>query len=108
MSKKLPWFSFYPKDWLADPVSGLSLAAQGLWLRMMILAHDSERYGYLVLNGSPIPPAVIARRCGCESLEQYETLLAELDSVGVPERTPNGIIYSRRMIRDEKKRQLER
>lgn len=75
---------------------------------MMILAHDSARYGYLELNGSPIPPAVIARRCGCESLEQYETLLYELDSVAVPSRTPEGVIYSRRMVRDAKQRQIAR
>ncbi len=103
---KLPAFQFYPGDWLRDNVSGCSLAAQGLWLRMMLLMHDSERYGYLSINGLPIPQDHIFRRCGCDSLEQYMTLFAELDNAGVPSRTDTGVIYSRRMVRDERKRHL--
>lgn len=99
MAAKLPAIQFYPGDWLRDPVSGCSLAAQGLWLRMMFLGHDSDRYGYLGLDGAPIPPGSIARRCGC-TLEQYTSLLAELDEAGVPSRTPEGVIFSRRMVRD--------
>ncbi len=101
---KLTAIMFYPGDWLRDDVSGCSLSAQGLWLRMMILMHDSERYGHLCLNGSPIPPESISRRCGCDSLAQYETLLAELESARVPSRTNNGILFSRRMVKDDKKR----
>jgi hypothetical protein len=100
---KLPSIQFYPGDWLRDPVSTCSLAAQGLWLRMLLVAHDSAPYGYLVHKGAPIPPEQIARRCGC-TLAEYTTLLAELDGVGVPERTPTGVIFSRRMVRDAKKR----
>jgi hypothetical protein len=100
---KLPAFQFYPGDWLRDGVSGCSLAAQGLWLRLMLLMHDSERYGYLCNNGSPIPSAQLARRCGC-TLAEFEELIAELDSAGVPSRTKDGIIYSRRMSRDAEAR----
>ena len=96
---------FYPGDWLRDQVSGCSLAAQGLWLRMMILAHDSDRYGYLSMNGKAIPEESIALRCGC-SLPTYLTLLTELDDARVPSRTPEGIIFSRRMVRDAKTRTL--
>lgn len=101
---KLPSITFYPGDWLRDNVSGCSLAAQGLWLRMMMVMHDSAPYGYLAVNGSPIPSALVAAKTGCQSLGQYETLLAELDCAGVPSRTPKGIIYSRRMVRDAKQR----
>lgn len=103
---KLPYFPFYPGDWLRDPISGCTLAAQGLWLRMMIVMHDSERYGYLNQNGSPIPPESIARRCGC-TLEQYEVLLAELERAQILSRTDSGIIYSRRMVRDAAERDKE-
>jgi hypothetical protein len=75
---------------------------------MMILMHDSAPYGYLALKGSPIDPAVIARRTGCDSLAQYETLLAELDYAGVPSRTSSGILYSRRMVRDARRRAEDR
>lgn len=104
MAGKLPYIQFFPGDWLRDNVAGCTLGAQGLWLRMIILAHDSDRYGYLSQNGSPIPPGSIARRCGCTP-EQYETLLAELLAAGVPSRTPEGFIYSRRMVTDHKSRE---
>lgn len=103
--EKIPYIKFFPGDWLRDNVSGCSLAAQGLWLRMMILMHDSERYGYLTMNGLPIPPGFIARKCGCDTLEQYNTLLDELDNAGIPSRTPEGAIYSRRMVKDARERQ---
>lgn len=102
--QKLPYIQFFPSDWLRDQVSGCSLAAQALWMRLMFIMHDSAHYGYLELNGSPIPSVVLARRTGCDTLEQYDALLCELDSVGVPSRTSNGIIFSRRMVRDEKNR----
>jgi hypothetical protein len=101
---KLPAIHLYPGDWLRDAVAGCSLAAQGLWLRMMFLMHDSERYGYLVVNGSPMSSESIARRCGCTPAE-YETLLTELDAAGVPSRTKDNLIFSRRMVRDADERQ---
>ena len=104
-SDRLPSIQFYPGDWLRDQVSGCSLAAQGLWLRMMFIAHDSELYGYLRIDDKPIPAEIIARKCGA-SLAEYLALLAELDAMHVPERTPNGIIFSRRMVRDAQRRKL--
>lgn len=100
-----PFFPIYPGDELRGPVAGCSLAAQGLWLRMRFIMHDSERRGYLHQNGSAIPPESVARRCGCTP-EQYETLLAELDQAGVPSRTTDGVIYDPAMVAEERKRSL--
>jgi hypothetical protein len=100
---KLPSFQFYPGDWLRDSVSGCSLAAQGLWLRMMIIMHDSPEYGYLSDNGEPMKPEVVARRCGCNP-EEYEKLLGELLLVNVPRMSKMHIIYSKRMVEDEIRR----
>lgn len=101
---KLPALQFYVGDYLRDPIAGCSLAAQGLWLRMLIVMHDSERYGYFCVNGAPIPDETAARRTGCSSVTEYYTFLTELDSAGIPSRTSDGIIYSRRMVSDAKKR----
>jgi hypothetical protein len=103
MPSKAPSFQYYPKDWRADPVFTCSLAARGLWREMLDMMHAQEQYGYLAINGSPIPPEGIARYCGC-SLAEYDSLLDELSRAGVPSRTSDGIIYSRRMVRDEKQR----
>lgn len=94
-----PYFAFYPGDWLRDPVSGTSLAAQGLWLRMLLLAHDCTPRGVLQVNGTVMTDAMIARKCGCD-VGEFQSLIAELDAVGVVSRTRSGALYSRRMVRD--------
>ena len=105
MSKRsLPWLQFYPSDWLSDSVAGCCLAAQGLWFRMLFVAHNSQRYGYLEADAKAIPDEQLARRCGCVSVDEYRSLLAELFAAGVPSRTPEGTIYSRRMVRDQSER----
>jgi hypothetical protein len=101
---RAPAFQFYPGDWLRDPVAGCTLAAQGLWLRMMFLMHDSERYGYLVVNGLPMSAESIARRCGCTPTE-YAALFTELSDAGIPSLTKDNVIFSRRMVRDAEDRQ---
>jgi hypothetical protein len=71
---------------------------------MLLVAHNSQHYGYLEIDGNPIPEELLLRRCGCSSVEEYRNLLAELFSAGVPSRTNNGVIFSRRMARDQEER----
>ena len=71
---------------------------------MICVMHTSQPYGQLEINGRPIPDELMFRRCGCVSVEEYRSLLAELFSAGVPSRTPEGVIYSRRMVRDQQER----
>jgi hypothetical protein len=102
-----PYFPFYPGDWLRNDVSGCSLEAQGLWLRMMIVMHDAQVYGQLILNNEPMPMSFLAKKCGI-SPRKLGVLLAELDQAGVINRKENGVIYSGRMERDERERQQNR
>jgi hypothetical protein len=97
-----PAFQFYPADWLTDlGLRKCSIAARGLWVDMLCLAHKSERYGHLVVAGAPMSdPEVVAAVAGA-SLE----LLAELEGARVFSRDPGGAIYSRRMVRDERVRE---
>ena len=89
---KLPSFQFYPGDWMKDPaLRSVSLEARGLWIDMLCLLFESGRRGYLQhMTGS--------------SSGQVSRLLQELEDSGVFSRTEHGMIYSRRMIRDERKR----
>ena len=100
MGNKRPSLQFYPGDWLRDNVAGCSIEAQGLWLRMLMVMHDSEAYGYLSIAGKGMTSDTIARRCGCFP-DQYETLLCELLENGVPSVTEDGVIYSRRLVKEE-------
>jgi hypothetical protein len=66
---------------------------------MLFVAHNSEHYGYLEMDGRPIPDELLFRRCGCASVEEHRNLLAELAAAGVPGHTSEGVTYSRRMVR---------
>lgn len=101
-----PSFQFYPADWRKDPaLAACSLAARGLWMEMLCIAHESERYGYLSINGKPMTPAQLARIVG-ETPALVNKLLREIEDAGVLSRTADGIIFSRRMIRDEELRNI--
>ena len=103
---KRPSFQFYPADWRKDPsLSVCSLAARGLWIDMLCIAHESDDYGTLTINGRPMTAQQIARSVG-ESADTVADLLAELESAGVLSRRDDGAIFCRRMIRDERLRQI--
>lgn len=104
---KLPSFQFYPGDWMKDPaLRAVSIGARGLWIDMLCLMFESDRRGYLAhKNGNLVSPIQLARMTGCTA-EEVATYLKELEDSGVFSSTEHGIIYSRRMIRDERKRQL--
>lgn len=104
---KLPSFQFYPGDWFKDPaLRAVSLAARGLWIDMLCLMHESPRRGYLQhASGKPVTRQQLARMTGC-SMEELAQLLEELADAGVYSTTEEGIIFSRRMVRDEEFRQI--
>ena len=96
-----PAFQFYPADWRKDPaLSACSLAARGLWIELVCIAHEADRYGHLSINDKPMTNQQIARMVG-ESPATVGKLVAELESAGVFSRAEDGSIYSRRMVADE-------
>lgn len=103
---KRPAFQFYPADWRKDPaLSACSLSARGLWIELMCIAHEASAYGVLSINGKPMAPAQIARMVG-ESPAAVVKLIAELEDAGVFSRDAQGCIYSRRMVKDERVRNV--
>lgn len=103
MSAERPWMKFYPQDWRADErLRNCTLAARGLWLELIALMHRSERYGYLLINGKVPTDRALAIQCGA-SIDEVSSGIAELEAEGVFSREADGIIFSRRMTRDEEK-----
>jgi hypothetical protein len=112
---KRPSFQFYPGDWFHDAsLRACSLAARGLWADMLCIMHQGTPYGHLTLPATgedgrkdvlrPILPHILARMVGT-STEDVQRLLEELESAGVFSRSEDGIIYSRRMVKDERLRE---
>jgi hypothetical protein len=98
------WTKFYWSHWASDPALRLcSLAAQGLWMRMLCVAAEAQPRGYVTVNGVPLDSNDIARIAG-ETKATVDDLLSELEKKGVFSRDQRGCIYSRRMVRDMESR----
>lgn len=98
-----PWMKFYPQDWRADErLRMCSLASRGLWMEMLAVMHRSENYGQLSVNSQSPTDTQLAVLVGAPS-DEITNLISELETAGVFSRTRKGVIYSRRMIRDDKK-----
>lgn len=121
----MSWTKFSWGDWAEDmALRTCSLAAQGLWMRLLCIAASETPYGHVTLNHRPASDRQIAALAGLP-LNEASALVAELEESGVFSRTGSrlrdhsledmyasltetgvfgevdeGTIYSRRMIRD--------
>lgn len=69
----------------------------------MCVMHDCDPYGHLALNGKPMTAANISGQTGVP-VAQVRKLLDELQANGVARETAEGLIYSKRMVDDERVR----
>lgn len=103
---KRPSFQFYPADWRKDSaLQTCSLAARGMWIELMCVMHECSQYGTLTINGRPLQPAQIARLVG-ETEDTVCGLLNELEDAAIFSRDDTGAIFSRRMVKDERLRNI--
>lgn len=94
------WMKFWPQDWQRDPaLRSCSLAARGLWMEMLCVAHEGAPYGHVTINSKAMTSRQIASVAGVTEREAMR-LIGELEDAGVFSRTADGVIYSRRMVRD--------
>jgi hypothetical protein len=104
---KRPAFQFYPADWRKDvELRSCSLAARGLWIDMLCIAHECDPYGHLVLNGKPMTAIKIAGQIGGITGPQVQRLIDELIENGVARIKEDGTLYSKRMVEDERLREI--
>lgn len=99
----------------------LSFAARGLWFDMLCIMSEADPRGYLVVRDglSPrlTPPLTgglraitnpqLARILG-GSVDEIDGLIREIEEAGVSSRDDRGLIFSRRIVRDEHVRQCNR
>jgi len=107
---KLPSLQFYPGDWRKDPgVQALNYQDRGIWFEILLLMHESEPRGKLLLNGKPMPEDALARLLGLDK-QILTTTLSTLREYGVSDVDPiTGALMNRRMVRDEeiRKKRIE-
>lgn len=98
---KRPAFQFYPADWRKDvELQSCSMAAQGLWVNILCLAHECDPYGHLSVNGKAMSVPQLARHVGLDA-KHAQALLDELIDAGVARMKADGMIFSKRMVDDE-------
>jgi hypothetical protein len=104
---KLPAIQFYPGDWHKDQgVQALDLAHRGAWFELLLMMHDSDERGVLLVNSQPMPDAVIARRLGLDNQTANQILTTLLDYGVASRRESDGALYCRRMVKDENLRRI--
>lgn len=103
-----PWSKFFWSDWESDvALRQCSLAAQGLWMRILCICARAEPRGYLMINGVTLDVAAVATAVSRPETE-VAPLMHELEHWGVFSRDRKRRIYSRRMVRDEKRSSVGR
>jgi len=103
-----PWMKFFPADWRSDPKLRMcSIAARGFWMECLCLMHEADPYGHLIINRKAPSDPQLAALTGTDP-STVRTLLSELEEAGVFSRNRAGVIYSRRMVADEKMAVLAR
>jgi len=103
-----PWVKWYPADWRADPKLRMcSVAARGVWVDMLGFMHEAEPYGHLIVAGVAPNEQQLAVLIGT-TVAVIRKAIAELEAAGVFSRTDSGAIFSRRMVRDRDKADLDR
>jgi hypothetical protein len=97
------WFF---NDWDNEPgMKFCSLAAQGLWFKMLGLAARSPEYGVVLIGDHPTLradlPALLATSCG-ETAETIGKLVDDLITFKVAAVDEGGRVINRRMVREAK------
>lgn len=104
MSEKLPAFPIYIGDWKKDTaVQALDYWTRGVWTEMLYTMWDSEERGRLVLNGKAYPIDALAQLLSL-TIEETTKAIKKLLDYGVARKDKDGVIFNKRMVKDEKKR----
>lgn len=97
---KLRWGKFYWSDWEGDPALALcSLAAQGLWMRLLCIAAQGTPYGHVNIKGNAPSVDEIAKLVRAKP-SFVARLIAELERKGVASRDASGSLVSIRQESD--------
>ena len=99
-----PYIHFFPRDWLAEfKLRMLAPADRGVWIDLLCLMSMAEPYGHLSNNGHPITDEEVCRILSMD-IPTYKGVLKRLIDSGVCSVNGDGVVYSRRLVRDYEKR----
>ena len=96
----MPHVKWFGRDWLGDPLLRMvSPTERGVWMDLLCAMMTAEPYGHLVVNGRPMTDAEAARMVGM-SEDAFKATLKAIEDAGISSRTRDGVLFSRRLVRD--------
>jgi len=99
----MPHVRWFGRDWLGDPLLRMvGPAERGVWIDLLSAMMLAEPYGHLAVNGRPMTDLEASRLIGIDETT-YKGILYRLEEAGIPSRTEDGLLYSRRLVRDYKR-----
>lgn len=105
-SVKFPAWQFYVGDWRKDPgVQSLEYEERGVLFEILLIMFESQPRGYLTLNGKPMPSKALANLLGIGEAKCKQIVDTILDYGVLSVVEESGILFNRRMVRDEEIRQ---
>lgn len=106
-----PYSKFFWQDWHGDDLLALcSMGAQGVWMRLLVIASRSDTPGHVLLDGKKPTMGELLDACRCRrdiTEVMLEGWISELTERGVCSVTSQGVIFCRRMVRDFRKWQAK-
>lgn len=104
----MPYFQFYPADWLTDTSLRLcSAETRGVWIDLLCFMSLANERGFLIVNGQILDENGIRKLSGM-SPKKFKKVLNELTLFGILKKDENGRYFSKRMVGDERLRQVRR
>lgn len=100
-----PYMHFYVGDWRKDPgVQSLDYEHRGVWMELLMFMDQNDDRGYLTLNGEPMSDEEIANLLGLPEAKSKQMVSKILANRVASQDEETGIIYNRKMVREEELR----
>ncbi len=101
MGKKLPYFPFYPGDWLKDPLlTFCSSFVRGLLIDIFCFAFECPERAVLKIAGKAMTREQLAESVRGNAQENHKGINQLID-LEIIKLTDNGTMYLSRMVREE-------
>ena len=100
MSTAMPYVKWHGRDWLGDPMLRMvGPEVRGVWIDLLCAMMNADPYGHLAVNGKPMTDDQAARMTGLDK-GTFKGILDQIEQANISSRTPCGMLYSRRLVRD--------
>jgi hypothetical protein len=99
-----PWMKLFTRDWLDDlELRKCSAEARALLLDLMCLAQEGKPYGHIADSSGALPEKFVVGRLNLTAA-QFRRSVAELIQHDRLSQNEEGVLFIRRMVRDEEER----